>query len=76
MLNKVDVAKKVMNVAGKTYKLGDTITYPGPPVRSSEHYWFIRRRAPLIGEHNEEIYGRELGLSSEQLAAMQDSGVI
>ena len=57
-------------------ELGDTITYPGPPVRSSEHYWFIRRRAPLIGEHNEEIYGRELGLSSEELAAMQDSGVI
>ena len=57
-------------------ELGDTITYPGIPVKLSEATWRIRHRAPLIGEHNEEVYGKELGISSERLAMLKQVGVI
>lgn len=57
-------------------ELGSTITYPGPFIRSTEASPTIRRRAPLIGEHNAEIYLGELGLGNEQLAMLKGSGVI
>ena len=57
-------------------ELGDTITYPGAPVKMTEAPWRIRRRAPLIGEHNEEVYVSELGFSREQLTAMKSRGII
>jgi len=43
-------------------EFGGTLQYPGPPYRLSETPWAIRRRPPLLGEHNSEIYGRELGV--------------
>jgi formyl-CoA transferase len=33
-------------------------------------------RSPLLGEHNDEVYGRELGLSPERLAELKTIGVI
>ena len=57
-------------------ELGDTITYPGAFFNASETPWRMRRRAPLLGEHNEEIYGKELGLSPEELVALKQSGVV
>ena len=57
-------------------ELGDSITYPGSPVQISESPYRIRRRAPRIGEHNEEIYGGELGLSKEEMVLLKTRGVI
>jgi benzylsuccinate CoA-transferase BbsE subunit len=57
-------------------ELATTITYPGPPYRLSETPWHIRHRPPRIGEHNQEVYCGELGLSQEQLATLADAGVI
>jgi crotonobetainyl-CoA:carnitine CoA-transferase CaiB-like acyl-CoA transferase len=57
-------------------ELQTTITYPGPPYRLSETPWHIRRRPPSIGEHNQEIYCGDLGLSREQLAALAGAGII
>jgi len=57
-------------------ELCDVVTYPGVPVRGSEDYWHVRRRAPLIGEHNSEIYVDELGFSSSELRDMQQEGAI
>ena len=57
-------------------ELGTTITYPGAYFKSSETSWGTTRRAPLIGEHNEEIYEKELGLSSEQLLTLKQAKVI
>jgi len=57
-------------------ELNDTVIYPGPPVKTGEGYWQIRRRAPLIGEHNEEVYKGELGFSESQLVVLRQAGVI
>jgi len=57
-------------------ELGEAITYPGAPVKMSETPWRMSRRAPLIGEHNDEVYLDELGLSGEELAALKADSVI
>jgi crotonobetainyl-CoA:carnitine CoA-transferase CaiB-like acyl-CoA transferase len=56
-------------------ELGTTIKYPGGFVKMSETPPRIRRRAPLIGEHNEEVY-REFGYSKEDLGALKQATVI
>ena len=57
-------------------ELNDTITYPGPPLNLSETSISYRRRAPLIGEHNSEIYQGELGMTAETLAELEAKEVI
>jgi len=57
-------------------ELNDTLRYPGPPVRLGETPWRMRRRPPLVGEHNEEIFGRELGLRPEEVAVLHARGAI
>jgi len=57
-------------------ELGASITYPGAAVNIGNAPWRTVRRAPLIGEHNRDIYVDELGLSSDQLALMKSRGII
>lgn len=57
-------------------ELGETITYPGAPLKIKEAPWRISRCAPLIGEHNGEVYGEELGFSAEQMCALAAKGVV
>jgi formyl-CoA transferase len=57
-------------------ELGARVTYPGAFATLAEGSCKIRRRAPLIGEHNEEIYIGELGLSTEELAMLKQAGAI
>ena len=57
-------------------ELGQTFTYPGAAAVYNTSPWRISRRAPLIGEHNVEIYCGELGLSREELVLLAESGVI
>jgi len=58
-------------------ELGEAITYPGWPIKMSGlPPYQPQRRAPLIGEHNKEIYEGELSLSKEQLAILKAHGVI
>ncbi len=52
------------------------ITYPTAPYRFSKTPWRGRRAAPLLGEHNEEIYHRRLGHSKEELARLRGLGII
>ncbi|GIX49635.1 MAG: CoA transferase [Candidatus Tectimicrobiota bacterium] len=56
--------------------LGTTLTYPGAPFRLSATPWRLRSPAPRLGEHNDAIYGEELGLSAAERAALQQEGVI
>jgi crotonobetainyl-CoA:carnitine CoA-transferase CaiB-like acyl-CoA transferase len=57
-------------------ELGTSITYPGAFARGSETSPRISRRAPLIGEHNAEVYEKELGMSREELINLKRTGVI
>ncbi len=57
-------------------ELDDVITYPGPFVKLNEASIVYRRRAPLIGEHNHEIYGGELKIDLEELSVLKERGVI
>ncbi len=57
-------------------ELNTSITYPGSFYKSTEPPCGIYRRAPLIGEHNREIYEGELGLSREELLVLKQAGVI
>lgn len=50
-------------------------TYPGAPFKLSEMPWHAGR-APLLGEHNEEIYCKKLGYSREDLMKLKEEGVI
>ena len=57
-------------------ELQNTITYPGHPFGPGCSFWQISRRAPKLGEHNEEIYRNELGFSSEELVILKGANVI
>lgn len=55
-------------------ELAATITYPGPfSTVDSSKAW---RRAPLIGEHNEEIYVNEMGYSKQRVVILKQAGII
>ena len=56
-------------------ELSESITYPGAPVKIEEAPWRIQRRAPLIGEHNQEVY-ESLGFSEEEIKDFKIRGVI
>ena len=51
------------------------LTYPGRPFNMTESPWKVSRPAPLLGQHNAEVYG-ELGYSREDLVKLRESGVI
>ncbi len=57
-------------------ELGASIIYPGAFVNTAEAPLTISRRAPLIGEHNREIYGKELGLSSQEILSLKQARII
>lgn len=57
-------------------ELGRSVQYPGPPYRLPESPWQIYRRAPLIGEHNDEVYKGVLGLSDDEVERLKQTEVI
>ncbi|MGE0682215.1 MAG: CaiB/BaiF CoA transferase family protein [Candidatus Binatia bacterium] len=57
-------------------ELGQKFKYPGPFVKFSETPIAYRRRPPTVGEHNHEVYVRELGFTEQQLAGLQSRGAI
>jgi len=52
------------------------LRYPGPFAKFSETPLKIVRRAPLPGEHNLEIYEKELGFSKTDLGRLHRSGIV
>lgn len=57
-------------------ELGRSFVYPGEAAIYNGTPWRISRRAPLVGEHNEEIYCGELGLSRGELSTLAESRVV
>ncbi|MDO8432083.1 MAG: CoA transferase, partial [Candidatus Binatus sp.] len=57
-------------------ELGRSFPYPGPFAKFSETPIVYRRRPPLIGEHNHEVYSNELGLSAARIEDLARRGII
>ena len=57
-------------------ELGDTLTYCGPSLKLSESPLKCYLRAPRTGEHNQEIYEGEFGISQGKLVLLKQAGVI
>ncbi len=49
--------------------------YVGPPFRVAGHEWCLTR-APLLGEHNSDIYGDLLGMSPRTVEQLREERVI
>jgi len=57
-------------------ELGASIVYPGGFGKFSITFCGIKMRAPLIGEHNREIYEGKLGLTRAELVRLKEANVI
>ena len=54
----------------------DRLTYPGAPYKFSKTPWAIRKPAPLLGQHNNDVYCERLGYTKKELAKMREAGII
>jgi len=54
----------------------EKVPVPGVLARLSETPGQVYNRAPLVGEHNEQIYSDLLGFSQERLSQMSEDGII
>jgi len=52
------------------------VTYPGAPFQMSATPWETKRPAPLLGQHNEEVYCREMGYGKDDLVRLRQMDVI
>ena len=57
-------------------ELEDSIVYPGAFAKLTKGSCGIHRRAPLIGEHNEEIFVDEMGLLKGELVLLKQHNTI
>ena len=51
------------------------LKYPGAPVKLGEGSWVVRWPAPLLGQHNAEVYGA-LGYSKQDQVRLREIGAI
>lgn len=58
------------------HPVAGTHKYPGAPLKYEKTPWEIRRPAPTLGQHNEEIFGGRLGLDRGRLDELKKKGVI
>ena len=56
-------------------EMGD-VRVDGYPVHFSDTDWRITRGGPCLGEHNEEVLTRLLGIGPEEVARLEDEGVL
>lgn len=55
---------------------GGTVKIPGPPFREYGQPPWRPRRAPLLGEHTEEILCGKLGYGAAEVRTLRDAGVL
>ena len=56
--------------------LGVSATHPGAPYHLTLSPWQLKRSSPTIGQHNDSIYKKDLGLKDSDLDSLHASGVI
>ena len=59
-----------------SHPVAGEVDYPGMGPRLSGMEYKVRRHAPLLGQHNAEIYGDKLGCSPAELAQLRALGAI
>ena len=52
------------------------VKYPSAPYKFSETPWRVEQPAPLLGQHNEDIYCNRLGYTGKDLVRMRGEGII
>ncbi len=52
------------------------VAVPGPPFRMAGSPGMVRRSAPALGQHNEQVYRGRLGLTRGDLARLSRYGVV
>jgi crotonobetainyl-CoA:carnitine CoA-transferase CaiB-like acyl-CoA transferase len=57
-------------------ELGTSFNYPGPFVKFGATPIEYRRRPPLVGEHNREIYESELKMPPREISELAQKGII
>ena len=57
-------------------ELNSSLVYPGAFAKFGATPVTIRRRAPRIGEHNQEIFLRELGLTQEEYSRLKQTRTV
>ena len=57
-------------------ELGRSFVYPGEAAIYNGSPWRIARRAPLIGEHNADIFCGELRLSAAEISTLVENRVV
>jgi crotonobetainyl-CoA:carnitine CoA-transferase CaiB-like acyl-CoA transferase len=76
VLKDVQLATRGFFIQVEHPELDRPLIYPGIPIRLSETPGGIKKRAPLLGENNLEIYQKELGLTLKDLEVLKGNGVI
>jgi benzylsuccinate CoA-transferase BbsF subunit len=74
---RVDQDPDTANLWAKTRhsEMGE-VRVDGVPARFSATPWRIERGAPCLGEHNEEVFGRLLGIPPDEVAELRAEKVI
>jgi len=52
------------------------VTQPGAPFKMTATPWQMKCPAPLLGQHNEEVYGAYCGLGKEDLVRLCREGIV
>lgn len=52
------------------------LTYPSGPILAEDMPWIMRRPAPLLGQHNDEVYCEKLGYGNNDLVKLEETGCI
>jgi crotonobetainyl-CoA:carnitine CoA-transferase CaiB-like acyl-CoA transferase len=54
----------------------DKLKLPGAPTQYGKIKWALRRPAPRLGQHDEEVFCGEFGVPRDRLATLKQSGVV
>lgn len=58
------------------HKAAGKFQYPGAPCKLSLTPWRVERPAPLLGQHNEDVFCGRLGYTRQDLVTMRAQGAI